>query len=59
MDPYRLPEKAPDAPGQLYNLQIDPGETNNLYHDFPEIVMELKSKLEEFKTSGRSAPTRE
>jgi arylsulfatase A-like enzyme len=51
-----LPEKAPDAPGQLYNLAKDPGEKNNLYHQHPEIVKELKAKLEEFKTSGRSAP---
>ena len=51
-----LPEKAPNAPGQLYNLAKDPGEKNNLYHQHPEIVKELKAKLEEFKTSGRSAP---
>lgn len=55
---YDLPNKAPDAPGQLYNLAKDPGETNNLYLKHPEIVKELKSKLEEFKSSGRSAPTR-
>ncbi|NNM29942.1 MAG: sulfatase-like hydrolase/transferase, partial [Akkermansiaceae bacterium] len=51
-----LPESAPDAPGQLYNLARDPGETTNLYHRRPEIVKELKAKLEEFKSSGRSAP---
>jgi arylsulfatase A len=56
MKQYALPEKAPDAPGQLYNLESDPGETNNLYFKNPEIVRELKGKLEEFKKSGRSAP---
>ena len=56
MKQYALPEKAPDAPGQLYNLQSDPGETTNLYFKNPEIVRELKGKLEEFKKSGRSAP---
>ena len=53
-----LPEAAPDAPGQLYDLDEDPGETNNLYFRHPEIVKELKSRLEESKRSGRSAPQR-
>jgi len=55
---YALPEAAPDAPGQLYNLDADPGETTNLYHKHPDIVRELKGKLEAFKSSGRSAPQR-
>ncbi|MFV1995276.1 MAG: arylsulfatase, partial [Verrucomicrobiales bacterium] len=53
---FRLREKAPDAPAQLYNLDDDPGETTNLYFQHPEIVAELKSKLEESRVSGRSAP---
>jgi arylsulfatase A len=53
-----LPDKAPGAPGQLYNLAADPGETNNLYFKKPEVVKELKGKLEQFKSSGRSAPER-
>ena len=56
MKEYMVPEKAPLAPGQLYNLSSDPGETENLYYKNPEIVKELKGKLEEFKKSGRSAP---
>ncbi|MDC0066007.1 sulfatase-like hydrolase/transferase [Verrucomicrobia bacterium] len=56
MKEYMVPEKAPLAPGQLYNLSTDPGETENLYYKKPEIVKELKDKLEEFKKSGRSAP---
>lgn len=55
---YRIPEKAPDAPGQLYNLDQDPGETENLYYKEPEIVAELKEKLEASIASGRSAPSR-
>ena len=55
---YVLPEKAPGAPAQLYNLESDPGETTNLYFEHPEIVKELKSQLDEFVSSGRSAPTR-
>lgn len=53
---YALPETAPDAPGQLYNLEADPGETTNLYYKNPEIVRELKALLEESKKSGRSRP---
>ena len=53
---YRFPETAPDAPGQLYDLENDPGETTNLYFEHPEIVKELKEQLDESKKSGRSAP---
>ena len=58
MKQYALPDKDPDAPGQLYNLADDPGETNNLYSKHPEIVQALKALLEESKASGRSAPRR-
>ncbi len=56
---YALADTAPDAPGQLYNLQTDPGETKNLYFKHPEIVSELKQQLEEYKEAGRSAPLRQ
>jgi len=56
MKQFALPERVPDAPGQLYDLANDPGETANLYNEHPEIVKALKGKLEEYKTSGRSAP---
>ena len=56
MKPYALKDTDPDAPGQLYNLQTDPGETNNLYSKHPEIVKRLKRQLDIFKNSGRSAP---
>lgn len=51
---YAIKDTAPDAPGQLYDLDADPGETTNLYHKYPEIVKQLKTQLDEFKTSGRS-----
>jgi hypothetical protein len=54
--PYILPEKAPDAPGQLYDLDVDPGETNNLYFEHPEIVDELRTALHGYRDSGRSRP---
>jgi arylsulfatase A-like enzyme len=53
---FMLPDTAPDAPGHLYNLETDPGETRNLYAERPELVKELKALLEHSKASGRSAP---
>lgn len=55
---FALPDAAPEAPGQLYHLGRDPGETNNLYHAHPEIVKELKDQLDHFVKTGRSAPPR-
>ena len=54
--PFALPDTAPSAPGQLYNLDEDPGETKNLWLEHPQIVTELKSRLDAFKASGRSRP---
>jgi arylsulfatase A len=58
MKQYAIPDNDPAAPGQLYNLASDPGETDNLSSKHPEIVAELKALLEESKLSGRSAPER-
>lgn len=52
---FQLPERAPDAPGQLYNLDADPGETANLYNERPDIVKQLQALLAETRSSGRSA----
>jgi arylsulfatase A-like enzyme len=54
---FALPDAAPNAPGQLYDLATDPGETNNLYLARPEVVRELKALLEKSKADGRSAAT--
>jgi len=54
--PFALPDAAPTAPGQLYDLKADPGERTNLYFEHPEIVKELKGLLDQSKASGRSAP---
>jgi arylsulfatase A-like enzyme len=56
LKPYALPETDPEAPGQLYDLATDPGETTNLYSKKPEIVKELQALLEQSKTTGRSRP---
>ena len=56
LQPFALPDTAPTAPGQLYNLRNDPGETTNLSLKHPEIVAELKALLDQSKSSGRSRP---
>jgi arylsulfatase A len=42
------------APGQLYNMEKDEGETTNLYYKYPAIVTALKELLEQQKTEGDS-----
>lgn len=54
LKPFAIPDTAPSAPAQLYNLKLDPGETKNLYFDEPQVVEELKVLLAETKLSGRS-----
>jgi arylsulfatase A-like enzyme len=56
LDKYALPELAPEAPGQLYNLADDPGETTNLYFKEETRRKELQALPKELKESGRSAP---
>ncbi len=56
LKPFALPDTAPDAPGQLYNLTDDPGETTNLYFKHPEIVRKLKSLLDADKARACGAP---
>jgi len=44
-----------DVPdGQLYQMDNDPGEQNNLFQENPEIVAELLKQLESDVTRGRS-----
>lgn len=57
LKPFYLADTAPGAPGQLYNLATDPGETTNLYNARPDVVAELKMLLEQSRSSGRSRPT--
>ena len=54
LKPFAIPDNAPTAPAQLYNLDADPGETKNLYFEEPKVVEELKGLLDQTKRSGRS-----
>jgi len=47
-------EGLPDI--QLYNLDSDVAETNNVYDKFPDIVEELKTLLTKYVVDGRSTP---
>jgi arylsulfatase A-like enzyme len=47
---------APPAPGELYNLADDLGETKNLAAEQPKRATEMAAKLEELKAKGRSRP---
>ena len=53
---YYIPDNEPNAPGQLYDLQTDPGERTNVFLEHPEVVRRLKSLLETSKATGRSRP---
>ncbi len=53
---YALKENEPEAPGQLYNLAADPGETTNLYFKEKAMREKIQALLENLKKSGRSAP---
>ena len=44
--------KQGDPPAQLYDLEADLGETNNLFNQHSEIVERLKQKLEEMKAES-------
>lgn len=56
LNKYALPETAPGATGQLFNLSIDPGEKTNLFFTEADKRIELQKLLQLSKSSGRSAP---
>ena len=55
---YALPETAPKATGQLFNLAVDPGETKNLFFAESSKRRELQALLRKLtpRKNGRSAP---
>jgi arylsulfatase A-like enzyme len=44
--------------GQLYDLSIDPGETNNVWAKHPDIVNRLTELLKQYQEAGRTRPAR-
>ena len=57
---YTYPFKAEELVGlpgiQLYKLDEDIGEQNNVYAEYPEVVQELKERLRQYVKNGRSTP---
>ena len=51
---YYLPDTAPDAPGQLYDLEKDPGEKENVAAVHPEIANDLRNLLYQSISEGHS-----
>ena len=47
---------ADTPPGQLYNVALDPDESENLYESQPEVVASLRSELETIRRAGHSRP---
>jgi len=48
---------AADAPsGELYDMQADPQEKNNLWNKHPEVVQRLVNLLQKYQQDGRSVP---
>lgn len=43
-------------PIQLYNVETDPGETNNVQALYPERVRQMRGLLEKYVAEGRSTP---
>jgi len=54
--PGKRPE--PGAPGQLYDLSVDPGEMRNLWAERPDVVRQLTALLQKYRRDGRSVPPR-
>ena len=52
--PGKSPKDA--APVQLYDLDADIGEKNNVHDQHPEVVKRLNNLLETYKKQGRSTP---
>ena len=47
----RLPE---DTLAQLYDMEADPGEQNNLYDSYPDVAAKMLAQLESDVKRGRS-----
>jgi arylsulfatase A-like enzyme len=55
-DPKNIKPKPGEAQGQLYNLDDDPQEQNNLWLRKPDVVARLTALLEKYQSEGRSRP---
>ena len=56
--PRQIKPKPGEPQGQLYDLDADPGEQNNLWAEHPQIVQRLTTLLDRYKEQGHSRPVR-
>lgn len=54
-DPKNPTPRKSENTNQLYDLENDPGEQNNLYNHYPEVVQQLKQLLSEVKRAPKPA----
>jgi arylsulfatase A len=55
---WKLHVKKKEEPiNELYDLETDPGETHNLYDSHPQVVAELKAKMDVFRADIGDAAT--
>lgn len=54
--PARIAPEPGGPSGQLYNLETDPGETNNRFAAEPAIVARLRTELERIRSATRTRP---
>jgi arylsulfatase A-like enzyme len=53
-NPKQVKAIAGGPKGQLYNLELDPSESDNLWSEQPEIVTRLTAKLNAWREAGRT-----
>jgi arylsulfatase A len=56
LEPSFIEPQAGEPPYELYNLDDDVGETQNLFFENPEIVDRLKREITNIVANGRSTP---
>lgn len=56
LNPTFYKPKDGEALYELYDLENDPGETTNLYFEYPEVVESLKHKITSTIENGRTTP---
>jgi arylsulfatase A len=57
--PPRGGAPVPGTPGQLYDIEADPGEQTNLWDKHKDVVAGLTTLLKRFQDEGRSVPARQ
>ncbi|MBU3024128.1 arylsulfatase [Zobellia galactanivorans] len=56
LEPRAIEPKEGEAIYELYNMEKDPGETTNLYFDYPDVVKRLTQKITKIIEEGRTTP---